>query len=150
MLRGNKLVSFSNTMVEAGSYTLSSAGVRLSVDQSDALVFSLDSTTAHGMAVTTVPLALANAPEPGQRINPQGLAYTPDALFLDRDNNVLLFCRAQLSLFRWSTAERRYLTSLSLAGVPELAAYSADTHMADFCLCRRHDPQDGPALIQSP
>ena len=132
VLRSDKLYSYTNTLVEAGSYTMSRAGIRLTLAGSDALVFSLDSTTTRGLIVNAVPLSLIAAPQPGQPVNPAGLAFTPDSVFIDRDDNVLLFSKAHLSLFRWSTTQRRWLAALPLVGVPEFAAYSKENHTAYF------------------
>jgi fibronectin type 3 domain-containing protein/uncharacterized ParB-like nuclease family protein len=132
VLRGNKLHSYSNTLLEAGSYTLPAAGLRVAVAGSDALVFTADGTNDRGLAVTVVPLTLLSAPEPGNAIDPRGLPFTPDDMFLDKDGNLLLFSRSHLSLFRWSTRERQYLPALALIGSPLYAAYSKQTHRAYF------------------
>ncbi len=132
VLRSDKLYAYSNTLQETGFFTMSRAGIRVAINGSDALVFGLDAASTRGLTVSTVPLASIQAPQPGQPVNPTGLAYTPDAVFMDRDDNVLLFSKAQLSLFRWSTSQRRYLPTLPLVGVPEFAAYSRENHTAYF------------------
>lgn len=132
VLRGNKLHSYSNTLLEAGSYTLPTAGLRVAVAGSDALVFTADGTNDRGLTVTAVPLTLLSAPEPGNAIDPRGLPFTPDDMFLDKDGTLLLFSRSHLSLFRWSTKERQYLPALPLIGAPLYAAYSKQTHRAYF------------------
>lgn len=132
VLRSNKLHSYSNTLLEAGSYTLPAAGLRVAVAGSDALVFTADGTNDRGLSITVVPLTLLSAPEPGNSIDPRGLPFTPDDMFLDKDGNLLLFSRSHLSLFRWSTQERQYLPTLPLIGSPLFAAYSKENHRAYF------------------
>ena len=127
VIRGTELVSFANTYLEAGKKTVS--GTAVAVSGANSYVFAQ---TVGNPTVAVIPLADIQAPQPGQPVNPTGLAYTPDAVFMDRDDNVLLFSKAQLSLFRWSTSQRRYLTTLPLAGVPEYAAYSRENHTAYF------------------
>lgn len=132
VLRGNKLTSYTNTLLEAGSHTLTAAGLRVAVDGGDALVFINDGSSLHGLRVETVPLSQFAAPQPGQAINPNGLPYTIDDAFVDKDGNLLLFSKAQLSLFRWSQSARQYTGSFPLVGVPDYAAYSAQNHSAYF------------------
>lgn len=132
VLRADKLVAYGNNLLEAGSATLPAAGLRVAVNGSDAVVFSLDGRDAHGIGIGVVSLSQLSAPQPGTPINPRGLAYTPDDVFVDRDGTLLLFSKAQLSLFRWSPTQRDYLSTVSLLGAPSFAAYSAENHSAYF------------------
>jgi uncharacterized ParB-like nuclease family protein len=132
VLRDNKLVAYTNNLLETGSFTLPAAGLRVAVDGSDALVFALDGASQRGLSVQVVPLSQLAAPEPGTPVDPRGLAYTPDDVFIDKNGNVLLFSKSQLSLFRWSPGETRYLPTLPLLGAPTVAAYSAENHSAYF------------------
>jgi fibronectin type 3 domain-containing protein len=132
VLRGDKLVSYSNTLLEAGSFKLSAAGLRVAVNALDAVVFISDGASPHGLRVETVPLDKLAVPVSGAPIDPNGLPYVVDDAFVDKDGNLLLFSKAQLSLFRWSPAERNYTGSFPLLGVPDHAAYSAENHCAYF------------------
>jgi hypothetical protein len=132
VLRGDKLTSYTNTFLEAGSHTLTTAGLRVAVDGGDALVFINDGASQRGLRVETVPLSQLAAPQPGQAIDPNGLPYAIDDAFVDKDGNLLLFSKAQLSLFRWSHAARQYTGTFPLLGVPDHAAYSAQNHSAYF------------------
>lgn len=121
VLRENKLISYTNALQEAGSHSLAQNGVRVAVSGQDAVVFSPDhATSLHGLSITAVSLQLIGTPEPGQPINPAGLAYTPDNVFVDRDDNLLILCKAHLSLFRYSTSRRRYLPTLLLGNSPKM------------------------------
>ena len=132
VLRDKKLVSYSNNLLEAGTFPLSTAGLRVAVEGTDALVFSADGMSPRGLSVQVVPLSQLAAPQPGVPVDPRGLAYTPDDVFLDKNGDVLLFSKSQLSLFRWSPGEARYLSTLPLLGAPTQAAYSAENHSAYF------------------
>jgi hypothetical protein len=132
LLRGNKLHSYSNSLLEAGSHTLAATGLRMAVDQQDAIVFFADGSNDHGLSVQAVPLELLAAPVPGQPVDPRGLAFTPDDVFVDKDGEILLFSKSQLSLFRWSPASKDYLPTYPLVGSPSFAAYSKETHRAYF------------------
>jgi len=126
-LRSTELVAFTNTYLEAGKKTVTGTGV--AVSGSNAFVFAQ---AAANPAVTVVPLADIQAPQPGQQVNPHYLAFTPDSVFVDRDANLLLFSKQHLCLFRYSTTDRRYLATLPLLGDPDYAAYSRDNHTAYF------------------
>jgi uncharacterized ParB-like nuclease family protein len=132
VLRADKLVAYGNNLLEAGSATLPAAGLRVAVNGNDAVVFSLDGRDPHGLGVGVVSLSQLSAPQPGAAIDPRGLAYTPDEVFVDRDGTLLLFNKAQLSLFRWSPTARDYLPTVPLLGAPSFAAYSPENHAAYF------------------
>ncbi len=144
VLRTNKLVSYTNTLLEQGSFTLSADGLRVAVAGSDAVVFIADGTDSHGLRLQVVPLSALAAPVPGLPIDPRGLVFTPDDVFTDKDGNLLLFCKSQLSLFRWSPQLRQYLPTLPLIGVPDHAAYSKQTHRAYFAYASQLVREDGP------
>jgi uncharacterized ParB-like nuclease family protein len=132
VLRNNKLVSYSNNLLEAGSFTLPAAGLRVAVEGTDAIVFTPDGASLRGLSVQMVPLSQLAAPQPGAPVDPRGLAYTPDDVFIDKNGDVLLFSKSQLSLFRWSPSQTSYLPTLPLLGAPTVAAYSAENHSAYF------------------
>ena len=132
LLRGEKLLSFSNALLEAGSVSLGSAGLRVAVSGTDALVFFADGANDRGLRVQAVPLSSIAAPAPGTPVDPQGLAYTPDDVFPDKDGNILLFSKSQLSLFRWSPSSLAYQPTLPLLGAPAFAGYSKESHRAYF------------------
>ena len=129
VLRGNRLSALTNALTEAGSFTLSSAnGTRVAVNGSDAIVFHVDGANPRGLSIQSVPLASLNAPLPDQPINPNGLAFSVDDAFADKNGDLLLLNKANLSVFRWSTSLKAYNTSLPLNGAPNAAAYSPLSH----------------------
>ncbi len=132
ILRSSKLLSYNNAMLESGSYALESPGFRVAVAGADALVFFADGGDARGLRVQSVPLSAFSTPEPGAPIDPRGLAYAPDDVFADKDGNVMLFSKSQLSLFRWSSSQLTYLPTLPLLGAPAFAAYSKESHHVYF------------------
>ncbi|NTS76117.1 thrombospondin type 3 repeat-containing protein [Catenovulum sp. SM1970] len=59
-------------------------------------------------------------------IDPTGLAYTPDDVFIDKNNDtVYLSSQDNNSIFRWSITEKRYLDTISLEQTQAKLAYSA-------------------------
>ncbi len=132
VLRGSKLFSYTSTLLEAGAFTLSAEGIRVSVDSQDAIVFFADGTSNRGLRTEIVSLSSLNAPEPGLAIEPNGLPFSVDDAFVDRDGNLLFFNKAQMSLFQWSPLTCTYTGSIPLIGVPDFAAYSKENHTAYF------------------
>ena len=130
VLRGGEVIAFTSNLQEAGRGAVGvSTGAKLYVTASDAFVFS---PAVGNPAVSIIPLSSINAPAPGTPINPSGLAFAIDRAFQDRDGSLLLFSKAQMSLFRWSPAARQYTGSIPLDGVPMLATYSKENHSAYF------------------
>jgi len=58
----------------------------------------------------------------------QELPYSPDNMFVDKDNVVLLFSKQHQSIFRWDPVLQAYLSGLSLVGVATFAAYAREPH----------------------
>lgn len=130
LLRGGELIAFTPNLLETGRGAAGvSNGAELQVTASEAFVFAPGGTRP---SVSVVALSAINAQEPGTPINPDGLAYTVDDAFPDKDGNLLLFSKGQQSLFRWSPSTRQYTGSIPLAGVPKYAAYSRENHSAYF------------------
>lgn len=130
VLRGGEVIAFTSNLQETGRGAVGvSTGAKLYVTASDAFVFSPG---VDNPAVHIIPLASLNAPAPGTPIDPAGLAFQIDRAFQDRDGDLLLFSKAQMSLFRWSPAARQYTGSIPLDGVPMLATYSKENHSAYF------------------
>ncbi|MCU0780429.1 MAG: hypothetical protein MUF04_04920, partial [Akkermansiaceae bacterium] len=145
VLRNGELAAFTSNLVETGRTAVTTQTTSsLHVTDREAFVFSPASGTP---GVQVVSLSSLNAPQPGEPVDPNGLAYAVDDAFVDRDGNLLLFSKAQLSLFRWSPAQRAYTGSFPLLGVPDFAAYSAENHSAYFAyasqVVRRMDLASG-------
>jgi hypothetical protein len=132
VLRGDKLVAYDNRLMETGSFTLAASGLRLAVSAADAVVFTLEAFTTRGLRVDVVPLSNLSAAQPGADINPRGLAFTPNDIFLDQDGNLLLFSKSHLCVFRWSSQSGKFLSTLPLVGSPKFAAFSKEKHRAYF------------------
>ncbi len=132
VLRGDKLVAYDNRLMETGSFTLPASGLRVAVSAADAIVFTIDGFATRGLRVDLVPLSNLSAAQPGANIDPRGLAFTPNDLFLDRDGNVLLFSKSHLCVFRWSSQSGTFLSTLPLVGSPKFAAFSKERNRAYF------------------
>ncbi len=127
VLRGGDLIRYSASMVEAGRGPVgATTGIEVTVDGGNAFVFSPGN--GGNPLVHVVALTLLLPQLPGPAASPNGLAYTADRVFPDKDGNLLLVSKAQRSLFRWSPASRQYTGSFPLAGSPDFASYSASDH----------------------
>ena len=126
VLSGGKIIAYTNSLLPAGSYTLSSAAKNILVDGDAVIAFRTDG----GTAITTevIPLGSLNAPQPGQPVNPRGLAYVPDEVFRDNTGIIHLYSKAHQTIFRWNTATQTYLDGLPLLGSADFVAYSPVTH----------------------
>jgi fibronectin type 3 domain-containing protein len=127
-LRGSTLIAFSNSLLPAGSRSLSYTPQNIAVAGTNVFTFSYDAAQTNGVRVEAIPLSDLKAPTPGQPVNPVGLAYTPDASFLDTNGVLHLFSKAQQSIFRWDTVQQKYLSTIPLLEVPSFVAYSPVTH----------------------
>jgi hypothetical protein len=128
VLRGSQLQSYTSSLLPVGSYTFPVTPRNIYVAGSNVLAFTWDVGQPNGIRLDTVPLSNLNPPTPGQPINPQGLAFTPDASFIDRNGVLFLFSKAQQSLFRWDCSNQMYLSTIPLLGSPSYIAYSASNH----------------------
>jgi hypothetical protein len=128
VLRTNRLSAYSNALLPVGSRLLSFTPGRIYVAGTNVLTFTGDGGALNGIRVDVVPLATLNPPTPGQPVDPNGLSYTPDDAFLDRNGVLYLLSKSQQSLFRWDTRSQRYLVTIPLVEVPSFAAYSEAHH----------------------
>jgi PKD repeat protein len=126
VLRGGTLYAYSNTFQETGRYVLGGGVSRIFVLGTK--IYALGSGGANGATVTTVAVGQLTPLQPGQPVDPTALTYTPDGAALGTDGVLYLLSRSNLSIFRWSIAERRYLASIPLAEAPRYMAYADVTH----------------------
>lgn len=126
VLRGST-VHIYRSYVEQRRYASGFAGGRLFVRGDEAVIFG--TTGADGsISRLRVPLSLAQPPASAAALDPQTLNFTPDDVFRDKNGVIHLLSKLHRQLFRWSTTERLFLTSLPLQGWPNHVAYSPATH----------------------
>jgi len=80
---------------------------------------------ASSLGVAEIPVSLLTPAPPGTPLDPTGLPYGPDAVEVGGDGIVYLLSRANLSIFRWSLADNRYLSTIPLSSAPSFMAHSA-------------------------
>ncbi|MBM3847173.1 MAG: fibronectin type III domain-containing protein [Verrucomicrobia bacterium] len=124
VLRGSTLVSFTDSILPSGSFDLGFSPKAMVVAGTNVVLFTPDASTPFPARVDLVSVSAIGAPKPGPAVNPGGLAYNPDHVFLDKSNVLYLLSRSHQSLFRWDTVTQRYLETWSLIEAPSFVAYS--------------------------
>ncbi len=123
VLSGNKIIAYRNTLLPAGSVTLSSSPKSILVVGDSVIAFT---PTAEKIMTETISLAALHAPAPGQPANPEGLDFLPESVFVDGKGIVCLFSKVHQTIFRWNPATQSYIDGIPLIGMAEFAAYSAE------------------------
>ncbi|MCE2573876.1 thrombospondin type 3 repeat-containing protein [Motilimonas eburnea] len=122
VLRGNQVHAYDKASRETGTYTLSLANPdQLFVYNDKVVVIADDLANVEVFAVSQL-----NPADPEAEIDPTGLAYTPDAVALDKSEDVVyLLSKQHLNIFRWSISQQQYLPSIGLTSAPSAISYSA-------------------------
>lgn len=131
--RDNRLYGIDQNLNEAGSVAINQNVETLFVSNTNARLF-FPSNGSRGLGIRTVPLASiglsGNAPVAP---DPRELDFEANEIFLDRDENVILYSRLHRTVFRWSSEECRYLDPIPLeAAPPEFVTYDPGTHSLFF------------------
>lgn len=129
VLSGKTVTSYTTGFLPSGSVELAVAGEDIFVNQRSAIIFRQSSGDSHGYSVETISLADLKATQPGDTVNPVGLAFTPDSSFVASDGTVLLFSKIHQSIFRWDPDTGSYSQSIRLLGSPEFVAYAPNTNI---------------------
>ncbi len=131
VLRAGAIYVYDAKFNETGRFATGTTAVRLFVQGNDVYVFG-HPPAGGSIAKSRLALSQAQTPAVAAVVDPAGLGFTPDATFLDKDGTVLLYSKIHRQLFRWSTAQRRFLPSIPLQGWPDFVTYSATTHRVYF------------------
>ncbi len=127
VLRDNKLVAYSNSMLETGSFDYMDSSVRRITVHGES-IFGFYTDTDLNLSVIKTSIDLLSPDEPGQPIDPVGLIYTPDSYAVDDSGVAYILSKAHLSVFRWSLIEQRYLSTIPLLNVPNFMALSKENN----------------------
>ncbi|MCE2594621.1 thrombospondin type 3 repeat-containing protein [Motilimonas cestriensis] len=121
VLRGNQIHAYDKASRETGTYSLSLANPdQLFVHDNKVVVFADDLTHVEVFAVSQL-----NPADPQAAIDPTDLAYTPDTVVLDDNEDVVyLLSKQHLNIFRWSISQQQYLPSIGLTSAPSAISYS--------------------------
>jgi hypothetical protein len=126
VLRGDTLYSYSNTFLETGNHTASRVMDKIYVHGDT--IFAFFTNDLQALDLELIPVSLLTPDVPGTPVDPNGLAYTPDSIVLGSGGRVFLLSNANLSVFRWSSTQRRYLDSIPLVETVKYMAFSAETN----------------------
>ncbi|MBK8476206.1 MAG: immunoglobulin domain-containing protein [Opitutaceae bacterium] len=124
VLRGNRVQRLDAAWREFAEAKIDVAGDRMFSFGGEILAFAQTTTPGGAIGVARVgPDDMQPRPSAAP-IDASGLHYAPDDVLVDRAGNVLLVSRVHRNVFRWSTAERRYLAPVTLPSTPSYVAYS--------------------------
>jgi len=123
VLRGNTLVRYGLNLQYMGETTAQNPLHSVYVANNEIIGFYNDG--LGDLQTEIISVDDLGPPEPGDPVDPDGLAYTPDAVMVAADGTVLLLSKEYKSIFRWSPLLNEYTQSIPLAEVPDFAAYSA-------------------------
>lgn len=127
VLRAGTLHFYGANFHETHRLSTDFVGRRLFIRGGDAFIFgALDA--AGRPTRKRVVLADAQALQDPAPLSPERLGFTPDKVLVDRDGVVLLYSKLHRQIFRWSTAERRFLASIPVRDWLDHVAYSAAHH----------------------
>ncbi len=121
VLRNTQLTLFNASHIEQGIIDLAAKPDRIAAYGERVFTFTLNTSA---VSVNSVDISGFDLPAPGEPANPNGLAYTPEFIQHDGQDVIYLIDRETLSIFRWSLAEQKYLTSWPLLVPPTWATYS--------------------------
>jgi hypothetical protein len=121
VLSGSTIAAYSTELLPTGSATVPGMPEALFVNDTSAIVFS---PVEGGWTDIVTPLTSLVAPRPGEVIDPEGLAFTPDTIEITVDGSVLLFSKEHASVFRFDPFGQKWLETIPLVGEPLYMAYS--------------------------
>lgn len=128
VLTGNTIKAFSQALLETGSKELSITPQTIYSMTDQIAAFYSDSTSNNGMNVIFIATSELQASTPGEAVNPEGLAFTPDDCFIDKNDVLYLLSKEHTSLFRWNTALQDWSGTIALYGSPRYVTYSSENH----------------------
>ncbi len=123
VLFGNRISSYTNSLLLAGNIDLQVTPKKLFLNGGDVLAF-VPTAPGDEIGAFAIPLSDLQAPQPGAVVDANGLPYTPDEVFFDGADLLYIASYAQQSIFRWQISTQRYLPAIPLIGVPDRVAYS--------------------------
>ncbi|PUA27904.1 MAG: hypothetical protein B0W54_15425 [Cellvibrio sp. 79] len=124
VLRNGQLYGYNLQLQETGHSAFSNGLTltQLVVHGNKAFGFGLDN--SNNLVAESMAISQLNLSTPPASIDPTGLAFKPDQVVLDADQDtVYLLSKFHFSIFRWSISQQRYLATINLMDIPESLAY---------------------------
>jgi PKD repeat protein len=122
VLRNGKIIAFSKDLVQIGLFEIRNPQTSswLNIFLCGENIFAVSSKLqVEKIAVSSLNLTDSNMPT-----DPNGLAYTPDAVVMGANEIVYLMSTRYQSIFRWSVVERKYLSTIALPDMPKTMDFS--------------------------
>lgn len=129
ILRGDSLYSYSNTMTETGSYTMSeNKDVHAVYGET---VFAFDYGVSD-VEVELIDMNLLTPDTPGVPVDPNGLVYTPDSVQYDGGDKIYLLDMANINVHIFNVNTMSYDVSIPLNEAPLYMAHSKENNKLYF------------------
>ncbi|MEM6468543.1 MAG: hypothetical protein AAF802_03165 [Planctomycetota bacterium] len=125
VLGGSTLTLYDGSLLPEGTTQLDYTPEEIFVNSDNVITFLESATHENGFRVDAISLASVKPPEPLDFVDPTGLVYAPDEIEVAADGSLLIYSRADSSVFRWDVSSRQYTQSIPLIGSPDFMAYSA-------------------------
>ena len=123
--RKGALIGYNANDQKLGEYTPLQPAQAIFV--SGSTIFSFFS-RPDGIDVTPLPVSVVKLTGQKEPIHPAQLDFWPDAVALGSDETLYLLHRPSLSIFRWSVAQRKFLSPIVLSDPPQNMAYAPLTN----------------------
>lgn len=131
ILRNNRLHAYNAALMPVGEYLLDVDAHEIVVHGGKVTVFTHPILAEAPIQSQTVPLEAINAPDPNGPIDPTGLAFVPNYIFLLEDNIHLIDFETGM-FFSWSVSRKAYSPAIPLRANPTAAVYSP-SHNRVYC-----------------
>ncbi|GAB5406458.1 MAG: hypothetical protein Aurels2KO_46890 [Aureliella sp.] len=124
VLNEDTVTVYSTNFLPTGSVDLDSPAQEMFVHGTDVFLFRLSPTSPQGYSVETFSAEQFAPSQPGDTVDPVGLAFVPDDIFVANDDTVLMHSAKHQSVFRWDPTTESYTQSIRLLGNAEYVTYS--------------------------
>lgn len=124
VLRGDTLYAYSTNILESGQSSLINTAVGIHLHNDD--VFAYRESVSGDIFFERTATSSITSLQPGDPLDPNGLAYTAENVMLDEaDKRLYLLDRESLSIFVWDIENSAYLPSIPLVFAPTHSALDA-------------------------
>lgn len=152
----SEITAYDSRYLTVYQQRLNHRAIELFANDNSLITFNNDSTSPTGFKATVLTISHLTTPQPGPVVDPVDRTFVPDQVFTANDGSILLFSRANASIFRWDPSLQRYIESIPLIGTPTYASYRSETneiyynqYEVDAGLIRKFSLDD-PLRTQSP
>lgn len=126
-LRGGSLYYHDAAGLEVGRVSGGLATARKIATSGDTVYSFAPPAPGGGISVSKASITPALSPRIAAPLDGATVSFNPTATLVDRGGVLILYSKELQQVFRWSTAERRFLAPIPLQGWPNAIAYADDS-----------------------